>query len=336
MNSGSSGSYDKSRNQELDNAKSHVPDYNNQPSTTFKTENVWLNAVSDIIKQDSVTDREPMTGIHLCPENNTIMEPTTQITSSVPVQKQNAPFFHTSRQPEVRSGPGVGIGSSIRAYSQSSQFEFSELGKKRTRRNLVEENSLDDILSQITSKLTNLCSVATDGQGNEMNAGFNPEESIKAFIDVLKCPHMEASFYLESSDWNIETAVLLWLENNPNPSNVMGTANEYSNSAYNPFGSNNNMSNSSSSNKHYNLGDVSHGNIFPSNRFGGYVEDDDEYEFKRSAGQATRVGKNERNFTTVASTGSGTNEIAGLDPEWSARVSRTTGRIIFKHIPTGK
>ena len=129
--------------------------------------------------------------------------------------------------------------------------------------------------------------MTTDGQGNEMNAGFNPEESIKAFIDVLKCPHMEASFYLESSDWNIETAVLLWLENNPNPSNVMGTANEYSHSAYNNI----NMSNSSSSNRHYNLGDVSHsGNIFPSNRFSGYVEDDDEYEFKRTAGQINADG----------------------------------------------
>ena len=124
---------------------SQVPDCNNQPSTTFKTDNVWLNAVSDIIKQDSIADGEPMIGNHLCHENNAIMESTTQITTSVPVQNQNAPFFHT----EVRSGPGVGIGSSIRAYNQSSPFESSELGKKRTRRNLVtEENSLDDILSQ--------------------------------------------------------------------------------------------------------------------------------------------------------------------------------------------
>ena len=118
-----------------------------------------------------------------------------------------------------------------------------------------------------------------------MNASFNPEESIKAFIDVLKCPHMEASFYLESSDWNIETAVLLWLENNPNPSNLMSSANEY-----NPFGSSN-SNNNSSSNNHYSLGDVAHpGSRFPNNRFRGYVDEDDEYEFKRSAGQVNADG----------------------------------------------
>lgn len=165
MNSGSSGSYDKPRNQELDNrlnfeivdylyisingfdfySSSHVPhvtDFNSQPSTTFKTENVWLNAVSDIIKQDSFADGESMTGIHLYSENNTTADPTSQI---VPVQNQNAQF--------LRSGAGVGIGSSIKAYSHTSPFESSELGKKRTRRNLVtEENSLDDILSQ-----SNIC-----------------------------------------------------------------------------------------------------------------------------------------------------------------------------------
>ena len=141
----------------------------------------------------------------------------------------------------------------------------------------------------VTSKLTNLCTVTTEGHGSDVTANFNPEESIQAFIDVLKCPHMEASFYLESSDWNIETAVLLWLENNPNPINLRSYSKEYSSSAYNPHVVGD--SNSSSNNRHLNLGDFSHSdNIFAYRRFGGYADEDDEYEFKRTAGQVNADG----------------------------------------------
>jgi hypothetical protein len=43
-------------------------------------------------------------------------------------------------------------------------------------------------------------------------------QRIRAFIEVLGATQEVASFYLESSDWNIETAVCLWLEYNPFPS----------------------------------------------------------------------------------------------------------------------
>jgi hypothetical protein len=42
----------------------------------------------------------------------------------------------------------------------------------------------------------------------------NKEDSISAFISVLHCSPEEASFFLESSAWNIEAAVHLWLETN--------------------------------------------------------------------------------------------------------------------------
>jgi hypothetical protein len=39
------------------------------------------------------------------------------------------------------------------------------------------------------------------------------EDKIAAFIQVLQCAHDEAQFYLESSAWDAETAVMLWLDN---------------------------------------------------------------------------------------------------------------------------
>lgn len=44
-----------------------------------------------------------------------------------------------------------------------------------------------------------------------------PQESILAFLEVLGCAHHEAEFYLESTNWDIQTAVVLYLENNPLP-----------------------------------------------------------------------------------------------------------------------
>lgn len=45
-----------------------------------------------------------------------------------------------------------------------------------------------------------------------------PQESILAFLEVLGCTDHEAEFYLESTNWDIQTAVVLYLENNPLPS----------------------------------------------------------------------------------------------------------------------
>lgn len=43
-----------------------------------------------------------------------------------------------------------------------------------------------------------------------------------AFLEVLGCSDAEAAFYLESSAWNIQTAVELFLENNPHPATSLG------------------------------------------------------------------------------------------------------------------
>jgi len=71
----------------------------------------------------------------------------------------------------------------------------------------------------VTSKLTTLST-------NELTE----ENSIKAFVDVLNCSRQEAEFYLESSNWNVETAVMLWLENNP--TSYSGANHVYGGSTY--------------------------------------------------------------------------------------------------------
>lgn len=62
----------------------------------------------------------------------------------------------------------------------------------------------------VTMKLTNL-STADSTSDSEAHR----ERSIDAFVDVLQCLRSEAEFFLESSNWDVETAVVLWLENNP-------------------------------------------------------------------------------------------------------------------------
>lgn len=46
-------------------------------------------------------------------------------------------------------------------------------------------------------------------------------------LEVLGCSREEADFYLDSSAGNIETAVVLWLENNPNSASSLQFQNNY-------------------------------------------------------------------------------------------------------------
>lgn len=39
-------------------------------------------------------------------------------------------------------------------------------------------------------------------------------EKIAVFMEVMQCSHAESSFFLESSQWNMENAVFLYLESN--------------------------------------------------------------------------------------------------------------------------
>ncbi len=65
-----------------------------------------------------------------------------------------------------------------------------------------EENAMDydDILGQITSKLSTI------------NMTERSDEVVQAFISVLMCTVEEATFYLESAEWEIGNAISLYLD----------------------------------------------------------------------------------------------------------------------------
>jgi len=123
------------------------------------------------------------------------------------------------------------------------------------------------------------------------------EDNIVAFIDVLKCSRKEATFYLESSAWNIETAVLLWIENNPSPYQT-----------YNPWGSDL----AASSHSHYNHALLNASSYSQSS-------------FMTSASKHPSRQWYSREVL-----------IEDFPQDWSARVSRSSGQIYFVHLPTGK
>eukprot|EP01031_Cornospumella_fuschlensis_P031421 gene31421-37979_t len=104
----------------------------------------------------------------------------------------------------------------IQPYSQGTwvppagNFVNNPLGVAQRKRHRTEdsadENTLELILGQITSKLNSMST-------NEDNQSM----LIAAFLEVLGCSSAEGEFYLESSAWDIQTAVSVYLENNPNP-----------------------------------------------------------------------------------------------------------------------
>lgn len=123
-------------------------------------------------------------------------------------------------------------------------------------------------------------------------------DNINAFIDVLKCTKSEAMFYLESAAWNIETAVMLWLENNPN-------SHSYGNN-YGTLGYNNYLSSCENNSKNM------------------IMSCDNQ---SRSNNCFNRVGKPKFYPRKVV--------IQGLPDEWRAKVSKYSGLVYFIHVPTG-
>lgn len=109
--------------------------------------------------------------------------------------------------------------------------------RKRNRRSLaIDESAFDDIMGQSklpsTPQLTThhfhlpnpvCCLDIVTVKLNSLSTKDNEyrDSSIAAFMEVLRCPNTDAEFYLESSNWDVQTAVVLWLENNPNR-NVLG------------------------------------------------------------------------------------------------------------------
>lgn len=126
------------------------------------------------------------------------------------------------------------------------------------------------------------------------------EDNIGAFIDVLKCSREEATFYLESSAWNIETAILLWIENNPSPYQT-----------YNPWGFDPAAAASSYSQYNHALLNTS-SSIFSQPTL------------------ATATSKHPTQWYSREVL------IQDFPQDWSARVSRSSGQIDFVHLPTGR
>ena len=54
-------------------------------------------------------------------------------------------------------------------------------------------DNVDDIFQQICSKMSSLST----------GSGDNHEDMVKAFVSVLVCSELEASFFLESAEWDI-------------------------------------------------------------------------------------------------------------------------------------
>ncbi|RYY78503.1 hypothetical protein EON63_17725 [archaeon] len=78
--------------------------------------------------------------------------------------------------------------------------------KRHRTEDSADDNTLELILGQITTKLN---SMSTNEDSKSM--------LIAAFLEVLGCSSTEGEFYLESTAWDIQTAVSVYLENNPNP-----------------------------------------------------------------------------------------------------------------------
>lgn len=124
-------------------------------------------------------------------------------------------------------------------------------------------------------------------------------------MEVLSCPHHEAEFYMESTAWDIQTAVLLWLENNPAPESVSNRGMSLRSIAnpYNPL---------------YNLaagGSTNASSIIPTTSAVG------------ASSSSRRITKRWARREV---------KIEGLSDEWMAKVSAYEGVIYFVNRITGK
>jgi hypothetical protein len=81
-----------------------------------------------------------------------------------------------------------------------SNNNYTSNNKKRT--NDEYNNDADDLISQICSRLNGL--VTTDATSDDAH--------VEVFVEVLQCSEPEAKFFLESANWDVATAVSLYLE----------------------------------------------------------------------------------------------------------------------------
>jgi hypothetical protein len=77
----------------------------------------------------------------------------------------------------------------------------SSVATSNRKRQLEGDGNLEDLVEQICTKLGDLTTKAP-----------STESQIEAFIEVLQCSDQEAIFFLESANYDISTAVSLFLE----------------------------------------------------------------------------------------------------------------------------
>lgn len=142
---------------------------------------------------------------------------------------------------------------------------------------------------------------------------------------MLHCTRSEAAFYLESAAWNIETAVILYLENNP------PTAVPCLSSHQNPlFGQ---RMGESAALAYFGTEDGAGGSSSS-----GY--NDNATGRKRGFHKRSISYGQDGAFTSMYTSRSTkwrerTLDIADLPADWRASVSVHTGQVLFTHIPTG-
>lgn len=139
---------------------------------------------------------------------------------------------------------------------------------------------------------------------------------VAAFIEVLQCSPSEAEFFLESSAWDMQTAVLLYLENNPHSLSQFereremhsrAQNNNNNNHLYNPLFGNGHCSANNDNGNDHNTMSASSSFTYPRNM--------------------RPVQKRWRRREVA---------IQDLPTDWEARVSAYEGVVYFVHRPSGR
>ena len=140
---------------------------------------------------------------------------------------------------------------------------------------------IEDIMAQITSKMDTLSTEASK------------DDMLTAFVTVLSVETCMAEFFLESSAWNLETAISLYMENS-----------DHINVSHSGMNMNMNM----------NMNSSGIGSMGNHPRIGSLSVDQ----------RSRKKCKNMQYKQMVV-------EIAGLPADWTAHVSRSGGEIYFRH-----
>ena len=151
---------------------------------------------------------------------------------------------------------------------------------------------------------------------------------VAAFLEVMQCSEMEAEFYLESSKWDIATAISLCVDANPKVSeyhDVLSTCGKRVRS-----GANGEYQMSAMSDEMY------------------YEENKGPVRYNGRGGNHKMIQRAFHRiivnnvlhitlmyFSQILQYHTSAVVIEGLDPAWTAAVQRSSGKIYFTHIESG-